>query len=164
MDPISFVFSVYLDAIQSRVHTQLTDTLGTEVKAVMIGYEGVDVPFQYQMWRVRDNSVCSSNQPDLIKYSQCTVKAKKLFQNLCGKLSENPSTHWRYTKTKNMYCNAAVSYQPTVARITEAEEKTEVEEARASCNLAIAGALGSRDPVVIAKRDRVCSFDPKQNN
>ena len=30
------------------------------------------------------------------------------------------------------------------------------EEAKAACNLAIAAALGSRDPVVIAERDRVC--------
>ena len=156
MDPISLVFSAYLDAVQSNVHTQLTDTLGTEVKAVVIDYQGVKVPFQYQIWRVRDNSVCSSYQSDLIQYSQCTVKAKELFQTLCAQLSKKPSTHWRYTKTKNMYCNAAVSYQPTIARIGEAEERTEDEEARAACNLAIVAALGSRDPVVIAERDRVC--------
>ena len=31
-----------------------------------------------------------------------------------------------------------------------------VKEANAACNLAIGAALGSRDPVVIAERDRVC--------
>ena len=156
MDPISFVFSAYLDAVQSRVHSQLTDTLGTEVKAVIIDYEGVKVPFQYQIWRVRDSSVCSSYQSDLIQYSQCTVKAKGLFQTLCVQLSEKPSIHWRHSKTKNMFCNAAVSYQPTIARISEAEAKTEVEKARAACNLAIVAALGSRDPEVIAERETVC--------
>ena len=37
-----------------------------------------------------------------------------------------------------------------------AEEGAEDEEAKAACNLAIGAALGSRDPVVIAERDRVC--------
>ena len=35
-------------------------------------------------------------------------------------------------------------------------EESEDEEAKAACNLAIGAALGSRDPVVIAERDRVC--------
>ena len=57
-----------------------------------------------------------------------------------------------------MYCNAAVSYEATIAWIGGAEEETEVEEAKAACNLAVAAALGSRDPVVIAERDRVCGY------
>jgi hypothetical protein len=55
-----------------------------------------------------------------------------------------------------MYCNAVVSYEATIAWIGEAEEGAEDEEAKAACNLATAAALGSRDPVVIAERDRVC--------
>ena len=156
MDPISLLFAVYLDAVQNTVHTQVTDVLGTEVNALVIDYQGVKVPFQYQIWRVKDKSVCASYQSKLTRYSQCTVKAKKLFEALCTQLSQNPSTHWRHTKTKNMYCNAAVSYQETIARIGEAEELSETAKARAECNLAIAAALGSRDPAVLRERDRVC--------
>ena len=156
MSPISLIFAAYVDAVQNTVHDKMTDALGTEVKAVMIGYEGVDVPFQHQMWRVKSQTVCSPYQSDLVPYSHCTVTAKKLFAALCTQLSKKPSDHWRHTKTKNMYCNAAVSYQATIARIGKAQERTEDERARAVCNLAIAGALGSRDPVVIAERDRVC--------
>ena len=54
MDPVSFVFAAYMDAVQNTVHAQVADTLGTEVKAVVIDYQGVEVPFQYQIWRVRD--------------------------------------------------------------------------------------------------------------
>ena len=158
MDPISLVFAAYLDSVQSIVNARVTDTLGTEVKAVIIDYQGVRVPFQYQMWRVKDKSVCSRYQSDLTYYSHCTVTAKELFTKLCSQLSQKPSEHWRYIKTKNMYCNAAVSYEATIAWIGEAEEgaEGEGEEAKAACNLAIAAALGSRDPVVIAERDRVC--------
>ena len=156
MDPISLVFAAYLDSVQSTVHARVTDTLGTEVKAVIIDYQGVPVPFQYQMWRVIDKSVCSRYQSDLTYYSHCTVTAKELFSALCSQLSQKPSEHWRYIKTKNMYCNAAVSYEAIIAWIGGAEEETEDEEAKAACNLAIAAAVGSRDPVVIAERDRVC--------
>ena len=122
MDPVSFVFAAYMDAVQNTVHAQVADSLGTEVKAMMIDYQGVEVPFQYQIWRVKDQSVCSSYESDLVQYSQCTVTAKKLFAALCTQLSQKPSDHWRYTKTKNMYCNAAVSYKPTIARIGAAEK------------------------------------------
>ena len=55
-----------------------------------------------------------------------------------------------------MYCNAAVSFEATVARIGVAGERSEEEAARVECNLAIAAALGSRDAVVIGERGRVC--------
>ena len=36
MDPVSFVFSAYLNAVQSSAHNQVTGVvLGTEVKAVI---------------------------------------------------------------------------------------------------------------------------------
>ena len=44
-----------------------------------------------------------------------------------------------------------------MARIGVAGERSEAEAARAECNLAIAAALRSRDAVVIAERERVCS-------
>ncbi|MGB2566635.1 MAG: hypothetical protein ACPIB1_09325 [Porticoccaceae bacterium] len=156
MDPIALVLAAYIDSVQSTVNARVSDTLGTEVKAVIIDYEGVPVPFQYQMWRVKDKTVCSRYQSDLTYYSHCTVTAKELFTELCSQLSQKPSEHWRYTKTKNMYCNAAVSYEVIIAWIDGAEEGAEDEEAKAACNLAGVAALGSRNPVVIAERDRVC--------
>lgn len=65
MDPISLVLAAYLDSVQSRVNARLTDTLGTELKAVLIDYQGVRVPFRYQS--------------NLTYYSHCTVIAKSLF-------------------------------------------------------------------------------------
>lgn len=156
MDPLSFLFSAYLDSVSNNVHQHLTDTMGTELQAVVIEYQGVEVPFQYQMWQVRKPSVCSSYQTDLVEYSGCTVKASALFNDLCKQLTKNPKEHWRYVKTKNMYCNAAVSYQPTIAAISKPKTKDEVQLARQRCNSAVANALGSSDPKVIAERKRAC--------
>ena len=156
MDPVSLLFTAYLDSIQNTVHAEMTDIYGTEIQAVMIDYQGVEVPYQYQLWRVKDKSVCLPYKPQITKFSKCTLTAKALFGDLCTKLNDKPSNHWRHSKLKNMYCNAAVSFEPTVARIGVAEERSEEETTRAECNLAIAAAMGSRDPVVIGERDRVC--------
>ena len=156
MDPVSLLFTAYLDSIQNTVHARFTDLHGTEIKAMMIEYQGVEVPYQYQLWRVRDKSVCQPYKSQITQFSNCTLAAKALFRDLCAQLSGKPSNHWRHSKLKNMYCNAAVSFEATVARIAVAGERSEEKAARAECNLAIAAALGSRDPVVIAERDRVC--------
>jgi len=34
MDPVSFVFAAYMDAVQNTVHAQITDILGTEVTKI----------------------------------------------------------------------------------------------------------------------------------
>jgi len=156
MDPVSLLFTAYLDSIQNTVHARFTDLHGTEIKAVMIEYRGVEVPYQYQLWRIRNKSVCQSCKSQTTQFSKCTLAAKALFRDLCAQLSDKPSNHWRHSKLKNMYCNAAVSFEATVARIAVAGERSEEEAARAECNLAIAAALGSRDAVVIAERERVC--------
>ena len=78
------------------------------------------------------------------------------FRSFVPSYRKHTSDHWRYIKTKNMYCNAAVSYEATIVWIGGSEEESEGEEAKAACSLAIAAALGSRDPLVIAERDRVC--------
>jgi len=156
MDPVSLLFTAYLDSIQNTVYVRLADLHGTEIKAVMIDYQGIEVPYQYQLWRVRNKSVCQPYKSQITEFSKCTLAAKSLFRDLCAQLSDKPSNQWRYSKLKNMYCNAAVSYEATVARIGVSGERSGEEAARAECNLAIAAALGSRDAVVIAERERVC--------
>ena len=104
MGPISFVFSAYVDAVLNIVHKKMTDSFGIEVKAVVIDYQTVSIPFQHQMWRVKDKTVCLLYQSDLTRYSQCTLTAKRLFVELCTQLSKKPSAHWRLSKSKDMHC------------------------------------------------------------
>ena len=151
MDPVSLLFTAYLDSIQNTVHARMTDVYGTEIKAVIIDYQGVEVPYQYQLWRIKDKSVCLPYKSQITQFSKCTLAAKALFGDLYTQLSDKPSNHWRHSKLKNMYCNAEVSYQATSDQISESEEKSEDEKARAACNLTIAAALGSRDSEVIGE-------------
>lgn len=156
MDPVAILFSAYLDAVQSSVHSHLTDSLGTELKAVVIEYQGMAVPFQYQMWRVREQSVCTRYSEDIALQSACTLKAKALFTELCTTLSATPSNHWRHTKSKNMYCNASVTYKPLVARVAPSHEPSALAKVKADCSAATVAAMGNSDAALIRTRDEVC--------
>ena len=154
MDPVSLLFTAYLDSIQNTVHARFTDLHGTEIQAVMIDYQGVKVPYQYQLWRVKDQSVCLPYKSQITQFSKCTLAAKALFGDLCTQLNDKPRNHWRHSKLKNMYCNAAVSFEPTVRGLVWLRRGLRMRRLGGACNLAIAAALGSRDPVVIG--ERVC--------
>ena len=156
MDPVSYLFSAYLNSVQTSTYNHLTESMGTEIKAVVIKHEGTKIPFQHQLWKIRESSVCKSMGNNISRYSQCTMSAAKLFNDLCSSLSSSPKSDWRYTKTKNMYCNAAVTYKPTVASISSASNKTEIQEAKSTCNSATIVAMTNKDYKLIKERDLAC--------
>ena len=156
MDPVSTLFSVYINMVTSNVQREITDVLGTEIQAVVINYEGTDIPFQYQIWKVQDKSVCDPYRQKIDEFSACTVKAKKMFGELCRELSGKHDAYWKYTKTKNMYCNASITFQPTIASLSAGVENTPLEDLRQKCNIATASALGSSDRKLLADRDKAC--------
>jgi len=157
MDPISLALSTYLNNVQVNIHQQVTDILGTEVQAVSIKYEGLNIPFQYQIWKIKDKSVCNNYRNQLARYSSCTIKAKRLFNNLCSELGKKKSTHWKHKKIKNMYCNAAISYKPMIASITPATKESPLQLARKRCNQAIVAAMGMNDRQLELKQKTVCN-------
>ena len=88
MDPVSYLFSAYLNLVQQQV----ADIYGTEVKALVVQYEGEQVPFSYQLWQIKQNSVCRPYEQDVRRFSQCTVKAQALFDKLCDDLTRQDET------------------------------------------------------------------------
>lgn len=156
MDPVSFLFSSYLNAVHTATYDHLTESMGTQLQAVVIEYDGVKVPFQYQMWMVRDASVCQRYRNHVGDYSTCTQTASRLFNDLCHQLSQPPSGDWRKGKLRNMYCNAAVSYKPTIANIAAAADHSDLQQARQRCNAATVAAMGSSDFELRQQRDQLC--------
>lgn len=149
MDPFGMLLAVYLDSVVNLTQGHFQDTMGTHLQAERIEYQGEVIDFQHQLWRVREPSVCGPLKNDLQAFSACTLKAKAMFMELCHSLSQHKGTHWRITKSRNMYCNVANTFQPTEASITAAEEVDEITQARQRCNLATAAALGSYDQKLI---------------
>lgn len=157
MDPISYVFSAYLNTVQVNVHDHVSERYGTHITPVEIQYEGVNVAFQHQIWRVRDQSVCGTVRNDLKAYSECTVKAKKLFGALCSELSKAPKQNWKHGKFRTMYCNASVSFKPTIASVSPGTDGTsELEKARQACNAATVAAMGNMEPKVLKEKRELC--------
>lgn len=156
MDPISAAFATYIDMVSSHATETMTDMLGTEVQAVVVKHHGIDIPYSYQLWKIQAQTVCGTYRQDFPLFSNCTVAAQSLFQETCAYLQANPRAHWKYRKLKNMYCDAAATFQPTVANVEWSSEHSPIEEARAECNLAIAefmnnGSAGSRE-----KKEQAC--------
>jgi hypothetical protein len=137
MDPVSLLFTAYLDSIQNTVHARFTDLYATEIKAVMIEYQGVEVPYQFQLWRVRNKSVCQPYKSQITQFSKCTLAAKALFRDLWAQLSDKSSNHWRYSKLKNMYCNPAVSFETNFFRfgVVALPTRDEVTRAIFACSI-----------------------------
>lgn len=156
MDPVSLVFSAYLSTVQSTVSNHFNETRNLEVTPVVVEYEGMPVSHQHQLWRVRPESVCANYQQNISQFSECTVKASRLFNALCLGLKQSGADDLRQVQIQNMYCNAAMSFQPTVANIGSAKTLSGLEEARQACNAATVAAMGNSDPRLARERDKAC--------
>ena len=156
MDPVSYLFSAYLNTVQTSVQGRFSEVHDTQITPVEIQYEGVNVTFQHQLWRIRDKSVCGNVSHNLKAFSECTLKARELFGELCSELSKAPQQNWKHGKFRAMYCNASVSFRPTIARVSAATEESELAKARQACNAATVAAMGSREPRVLRQKRELC--------
>ncbi|WP_429180169.1 hypothetical protein [Aeromonas salmonicida] len=152
MDPVSYLFSAYLNLVQQQV----SDHYGTEPKTLVVEYEGEQVPFAFQFWQSQPKSVCRPYEQDVRRFSQCTVKAAALFQTLCDDLTRQDDSSWQLPKFRTMYCSAAISYRPMIAEIGDAKQSP-AKLAERACNQAILAAMDSDDETLLALRDKACA-------
>ncbi|MFU1552845.1 hypothetical protein ACM3N8_03630 [Aeromonas sp. A04] len=151
MDPVSYLFSAYLNLVQQQV----SDIYGAEPKSLVVEYEGEQIPFVFQFWQLQPKSVCRSYEQDARRFSQCTVKASALFGKLCDELSRQES-NWQQPQYRAMYCAASVSYRPMIADIRESKQDP-ARQAERACNQAILAAMDSDDETLLAQRDKACA-------
>ena len=156
MDPVTAFIAAYLTTATNQVNQQVSDIYGTAIKTEFIEYEGMNISFQYQMWRIKHNTVCSSYSQKMAIYSQCTIKAKVLFNSLCKELSERKDSHWKAKKIKNMFCTAGVAYKPVIANISNPKELSESRANEKKCNLLILKTMNNRNKDLIAEKKLVC--------
>ncbi len=157
MDALSAVFASYLDAVSTITAKHMTDVIGTEVEAVIIEHDGYQVPFKHQMWRINERSICDNYRQEMTQFAGCTVAAKDLFERTCHHLQVNPDEHWKHKKLKNMYCNAAVSFQPTIANLQwSKQEGVALADAQQACSLATLEAVNHSNAETGKRRDQAC--------
>lgn len=159
MDPISVIFSTFITGISSGITTDISDIMGTELQYKVVEYHQLQIDFQYQMWTIKDKSVCARDKDnDLSAHSKCTVEAKRLFGDTCSYLQANPQQSWQYKKTKNMYCTASANFKPTVAQIsTPSAAEAALWNAKQACSMLTLQARSSGSKQVITDKEKACS-------
>jgi len=156
MDPIAAVLASYLEVVSTALADEIVAPLGLEVTSLTVHHQGIDVPYAYQRWRIIDKSVCEAYSRDVSKLSACTVTAKSLFSDLCQYLQAQRHLEGKRRLLKDMYCRAARSYQPTIARVSWSGKQSELESARTECNTAIVDAMGDGDPPARERKRVAC--------
>jgi len=157
MDPISVIFASYLELVSFGVTNKMTNLLGTEIQSVVVEHQSTKVPYSYQLWRIRPKSVCNTYNLNIEEFSRCTLAAKSLFNETCLHLQKGEKEHWKYTKMKNMYCNASITFKPTIANIREATVETPLQLARTECNIATAELMENRNSKIQKKKENSCA-------
>lgn len=156
MDPLSTFFAAYISTVTTNVHNNVSDIYGLKIKTEVIEYDGTKVKFQYQLWKIKPKTVCATYKQKMLDYSTCTVKAQKLFSAICDELPTNNKSHWKTKKIKNMYCNAAVNYQPVVAIIAKPIKVDEQRDIEKKCNLLILKTMNNKNKDLLAEKSVVC--------
>ncbi|WP_028469849.1 hypothetical protein [Neptunomonas japonica] len=157
----NFVLQSYLSfthSLSRAISQQYTESAGLTLDSVMVDYQGQPVSYQYQMWRLKPNSVCLPLKDiDVLQYSQCSMAAQQLFKETCRQFINNPNRKdWLYPKYKRLYCNAAASFQPVVAQVRLSLPVEENTVKKQQCSLLVLKAMSSRDPLDIQLRDEAC--------
>jgi len=129
-----------------------------ELTPVSIDYKGNRITFQYQMWKLKEKSVCANYPENTPEKSRCTIAAKEVFNIACAQLGQQKDKDVIATRTQRMYCNAASDFKPLIIQISAANKETETQKARKECNALIAAEIGSNDPFVTAKREKACNY------
>lgn len=156
MDPVSVLFSVYLNSVIENKDVKPADA-EAEPQALVITYEKIEIPFQYQAWSILDSSVCDRYGKNLSKLSECSLKAKTMFRSLCSELEKQATESEHLINTKKMYCGAAESYKPRTASISvSGAGSDELKRAKQDCNAAVVEAMGRNNTALDVHRGEAC--------
>tara|TARA_R110001592_G_scaffold63789_9_gene195709 strand:+ start:1956 stop:2441 length:486 start_codon:yes stop_codon:yes gene_type:complete len=157
MDPVTALFSAYVNHISHQITNNYRGNVNLDVTPVRIKYKDSEINFQHQIWSIKDNSVCADLLQDATEYSQCTMNAKSLFKEICNSLSKKKNKQIKESKYQRMYCNAAIKYQPMVATISSSTKRTG-SDLEKRCNLLILNSMGSKDKKLKEERDEICNL------
>ena len=157
MDPLSQLFSVYLESVSNNVSKIYSDNLNTTITTKVLRYENTEIRFQHQLWRIRNDSVCANLIHDSTHYSKCTQLAKTMFNEVCVSLSSNENLSSKGRSISNMYCNATMTYKPMVAQISQPKVKTAQQFEDQLCNQLILEAMQNDNEDIQKQKEAACS-------
>ena len=160
MSVSAIALSAYLVLLGESIQDDSQLRMALNETPLVINYQDTHIPYKHRQWRVLDQSVCERHDQNSTEYSDCTLKAKSLFSQICSALSNQASNYWHHQKYKEMYCNAAVNFQPMVATISYGNS-TQITPEEKKCNQLILKALVDKDGKSINERDEACKLVPQ---
>lgn len=165
-NPLQAVMEQSTRAFAAPIEQNLKESFGTELQTVTTDFNGQHVTFEYQVWQVRQPSVCSQVKYDIGKFSACTQAAKALFQQMCAELKQVQSPYHRAEQYQRMYCKAAKDFKPTIAQISHGQsvDGGEGQRLRKVCNDLTFKAMISEKDQDIKARDKACAAYKKATN
>jgi len=155
MDIVSITFATYLNMLNEGFTKGFLKTLGWERQTQVIVYQGYNIDFTFQRFKIDGRSVCLGYKDDILEQSKCTKAAKKMFADACTELKNTKSLSAMKDRYQTMFCTAAATYQPIIATISKSKKRSEVAKAKEDCNKAIVNAMD--DTSKIRYRDHVCN-------
>ncbi|NMP31214.1 hypothetical protein HII17_06545 [Thalassotalea sp. M1531] len=155
MSAAAIALSAYLTALGESIQDENQQRLALNETALNIEFHGAQILFSHQQWHILDNTVCYQHDRNSPAYSDCTIQAKSLFNQICSALSNRATSYWHHQKYKEMYCDAAVNFQPMVATISYGES-TQMSAQEKKCNQLILKALVNKDEASIKEKNEAC--------
>lgn len=156
MDIVSAVFATLLGAVSSSIGDTLIDQLNQVEQSKVVQYEGFEISYSYQMWRIKDKTVCDNYSQNLSDKSYCAQAAKRMFRDMCSYLQNNPQSSPKYVRVTNMYCNAATNFKPLIATVS-LDEAHQKDDAQRACSVAILKAMENPTNSNVLARKKACS-------
>ena len=155
MSASAIALSAYLVTLGESIQDDNQLRMALTKTSLVLNYQETHIPYSHRQWRVLDQSVCDVHDRNSTSYSDCTLKAKSLFNQICSALSNQVTNYWHHQKYKEMYCNAAVNFQPMVATISYGGS-TQITSEEKKCNQLILKALVNKDTQSIDEREQAC--------
>ena len=155
-NPLIDTYVKFNQELAHAIMKPMRDGMGIDLESVNVEYRDQPVSFQYQMWRLRPNSVCQPLKYSVLKYSACSEAASQFFRETCQTLQQNPTNSLLYPNYKRLYCNAAASYQPVIAKVRRSAPMDERAEQRQQCSILTMKASRTRKNIDIYERDKAC--------
>lgn len=154
----ALTLTAYVAAISGIIEDDDLQRKASIATPVVIDYQQAQIPFSYKQWQLVNSSVCSHLDTNAKEYSECTIKAKSLFSQICTALTNTNTNlkYWHHQKYRTMYCDAAVSYTPKVATISYGEN-TQMTTIEKNCNQLILQVMVSPTREGIKARDKACA-------
>ncbi len=155
MSGVAITLTAYILSLSGNVQDNDQQRLALAETEVIIQHKESMIPFSHKNWKLINNSVCDNSDRNSPDYSNCTVNAKFIFQQICTALTNKASPYWHHKKYQTMYCDAAVNYTPLVATISYGEG-TQISEQEKECNRLILKAMVSGTKEDRDKKNEVC--------